>query len=190
MKAPTFTRKVLTPTDFAASSAGFLRALVKTFPYRIHTGLTEEATAAMMLDASAPHRYGERERERKAKHNNGLLAAGQSERIDARATRRFQPRALEMQTKSRNAPTVLKTKNLVESVYEELYRRISEGELEAGEKVVIDQLARSFGISLGSIREALARLNAERMVTYERNKGYRIAQAPDATELAELSMLA
>ena len=60
------------------------------------------------------------------------------------------------------------------------------GELREGEKIVLLELAHEFGTSMIPLREALARLTAERLVTYEPNKGFRVAPAPDADEIAYL----
>ena len=60
------------------------------------------------------------------------------------------------------------------------------GELHEGEKVNLADLARELGTSIIPIREALARLSAERLVIYEPNKGFRVAPAPDAEEIANL----
>jgi DNA-binding GntR family transcriptional regulator len=45
---------------------------------------------------------------------------------------------------------------------------------------------RQFGTSLIPIREALARLHAEGLVTFERNKGYRVAPQPTMNDLRRL----
>lgn len=60
------------------------------------------------------------------------------------------------------------------------------GELREGEKVNLTDLARELGTSIIPIREALARLSAERLVIYEPNKGFRVAPTPDAEEIANL----
>jgi DNA-binding GntR family transcriptional regulator len=60
------------------------------------------------------------------------------------------------------------------------------GELREGEKIVLSELANEFGTSMIPLREALARLTAERLVTYEPNKGFRVAPAPDSDEIAYL----
>jgi DNA-binding GntR family transcriptional regulator len=76
--------------------------------------------------------------------------------------------------------------SLVELAHDEIQRRILAGELKHGEKLVIDQLAREFGTSLIPVREALARMNAERLVTFEANRGYRVSPPPDPDELRQL----
>src|SRR5438128_1842602 len=81
---------------------------------------------------------------------------------------------------------MLRRTSLVELAHDELHRRITNGTLAEGDRLVIDQLAREFGTSLIPVREALARLRAERLVTFEPNKGYRVAPAPDAVEIERL----
>ncbi|MBZ0148266.1 MAG: GntR family transcriptional regulator [Pseudorhodoplanes sp.] len=76
--------------------------------------------------------------------------------------------------------------SLVDAAHEELHRRITDGLLVDGERIVIDQLARELSISLIPVREALARLHAEGLVTFERNKGYRVAARPTVGELRRL----
>ncbi len=76
--------------------------------------------------------------------------------------------------------------SLVDIAHEELHRRITDGLLVDGDRIVIDQLARELSISLIPVREALARLHAEGLVTFERNKGYRVAPRPSPSELRRL----
>ncbi|PVE24934.1 hypothetical protein DC522_08420 [Microvirga sp. KLBC 81] len=76
--------------------------------------------------------------------------------------------------------------SLVDMAHEELLRRITDGLLADGDRIVIDQLARDLSISLIPVREALARLHAEGLVTFERNKGYRVAPRPSVSELRRL----
>jgi DNA-binding GntR family transcriptional regulator len=80
----------------------------------------------------------------------------------------------------------LRKSNLVTLAHTEIHRRIMVGELREGEKIVLLDLAQEFGTSMIPLREALARLTAERLVTYEPNKGFRVAPAPDADEIAHL----
>lgn len=76
--------------------------------------------------------------------------------------------------------------SLVDLAHDELLRLIADGELADGERIVIDRFARSHGTSLIPVREALARLHAEGLVTFERNKGYRVAPRPTLEELERL----
>jgi len=80
----------------------------------------------------------------------------------------------------------LRTASLVTLAYERLQEEIVSGELQQGARLVIDELARQFGSSPIPVREALVRLHAERLVTFEPNKGYRVAPKPDPVELEHL----
>lgn len=86
----------------------------------------------------------------------------------------------------RKPPLAARRRSLVDLVHEEIHKRITDGGLAIGQRLVIDQLAEEFGTSLIPVREALARLNAERLVTFEANKGYRVAPAPDQLELRQM----
>jgi DNA-binding GntR family transcriptional regulator len=74
-------------------------------------------------------------------------------------------------------------RSFVDRIHDELHRMITEGKLGDGERLVIDRLARQFGTSLIPVREALARLKAEGLITMEHNKGYRVAPAPSTDQL-------
>lgn len=76
--------------------------------------------------------------------------------------------------------------NLVDLIHEELRRRITDRVLIADQRLVIDQLAAEFGTSLIPVREAMARLHAERLLVHEANKGYRVAPGPGADEMRNL----
>ena len=76
--------------------------------------------------------------------------------------------------------------SLVEQAVELLHQRIVDGVLPAGSRLVIDQLAREFGISLVPIREALARLHAEKLVEHSPNRGYRVAQRLSSVDIRKL----
>ena len=90
----------------------------------------------------------------------------------------------EKSRKTGSAP--LRKSNLVSLSYSEIHRRIMVGELTEGVKINLLELADEFGTSMIPLREALARLTAERLVIYEPNKGFRVAPAPDAGEIAYL----
>lgn len=85
-----------------------------------------------------------------------------------------------------NERTVLRKANLAALAHDEIKRRITVGKLGEGEKVVLGELAREFGTSIIPIREALARLSAERLVIYEPNKGFRVAAALNPEDIAYL----
>ena len=76
--------------------------------------------------------------------------------------------------------------SLVDLAHDELHRLITDGGLGDGERIVIDQFAKILGTSLIPVREALARLHAEGLVTFERNKGYRVALRPTHDQLRQL----
>ena len=65
-------------------------------------------------------------------------------------------------------------------------RQILAGEVPAGDRVVIERLARHHGVSRTPIREALARLHAEGLVEFEPNRGYRAARLPSDEDIDTL----
>lgn len=69
----------------------------------------------------------------------------------------------------------LEPSSLASQAYERLLSEIADGHFEDNERLVIDDIARQYGTSLIPVREALARLNAQRLVEYVKNKGYRVA---------------
>lgn len=73
---------------------------------------------------------------------------------------------------------MLSVSSLVDQAYELLYSRIADGVLAPGDRLVISTLAQEFGTSTIPIREALARLHANRLVSFEQFRGYRVASAP------------
>jgi DNA-binding GntR family transcriptional regulator len=75
---------------------------------------------------------------------------------------------------------------LADAIYEQLKERIMEQVFQAGERLNIDALAADLKVSPTPIREALARLAAERMVTVEAYKGYAINQPLNARQVADL----
>jgi DNA-binding GntR family transcriptional regulator len=83
-------------------------------------------------------------------------------------------------------PGLIRSRSLVDLAHEEIHKRITNGTIKQGERLIIDALAQEFGTSLIPVREALARLHAERLVSFEANKGYRVAAPPDALELHDL----
>ena len=76
--------------------------------------------------------------------------------------------------------------SLVDRAHEELSRRIADGVLAPGERLVIDRLAVEFDTSLIPVREALARLRAEGLVTSEPNRGYRVSPAPTPRQIEQM----
>lgn len=70
------------------------------------------------------------------------------------------------------------TASLVDKAYQEIRRGILSGQFAPGDRLVIDTLARDLGVSLGPVREALARLLSDRMAEFEPNRGYRVSPMP------------
>jgi DNA-binding GntR family transcriptional regulator len=73
-----------------------------------------------------------------------------------------------------------------EIAYIELKRQIVDGALAEGARVIIDSIADQLGTSIVPVREALTRLHAEGLVTFERNKGYRVAPKPTAIQVSKM----
>jgi DNA-binding GntR family transcriptional regulator len=71
--------------------------------------------------------------------------------------------------------------SLAAQVYDDLRRRITEQHLVDGARLAVIPLAADFGISPTPVREALARLHADGLVTLAPNRGYRVSAGPDAT---------
>lgn len=62
-----------------------------------------------------------------------------------------------------------------ELVYRELRGHILSGRYVAGYRLVLDQIARQFGVSTVPVREAVRRLEAEKLVTFTRNVGAEVS---------------
>ncbi len=77
-----------------------------------------------------------------------------------------------------------------DGVYQELRRRILTGELIAGYRLVIDALAREFGVSPIPVREAIRRLEAEDLVDFHPNVGAQVSRIDEQTYEEVLSVKA
>ena len=66
-------------------------------------------------------------------------------------------------------------KTIVEAVYQDLRRRILTGALSPGAQLKFAPLRVAFGVSMGSLREALTRLAAERLVVNIGQQGFKVA---------------
>ncbi|MFC7405694.1 GntR family transcriptional regulator [Georgenia alba] len=75
---------------------------------------------------------------------------------------------------------------MAERVYETLLSRILSPDLKPGERITIDAVARSLGVSQTPIREALHRLDNEGLVVRTHNSGYRVAEPMNREEFEEL----
>lgn len=72
--------------------------------------------------------------------------------------------------------------SLVDRLVEALRDLIITGTLEPGSHIGIRKIADSYGVSMIPVREALARLLPSRLVRVENNRGYFVADRPDASE--------
>jgi DNA-binding GntR family transcriptional regulator len=77
-------------------------------------------------------------------------------------------------------------RTLSDQTYEALKERILDQTLEPGARLNIDSLSRELGVSSSPIREALARLEAEKLVVSELYSGYAVAPKPSGVYLADL----
>jgi DNA-binding GntR family transcriptional regulator len=68
--------------------------------------------------------------------------------------------------------------SLSDLTYETLKERILDRKLAPGDRLNIDALTRSLGVSSSPVREALVRLEAERLVVLELYAGYSVAPHP------------
>ncbi|MCB1882841.1 MAG: FCD domain-containing protein [Geminicoccaceae bacterium] len=76
--------------------------------------------------------------------------------------------------------------NLTVGAYRNLRSAIISCRFRPGEKLVISDLCKALGVSLGAVREALSRLATEGLVTAEPQKGFRVAPISEA-ELQDLT---
>jgi DNA-binding GntR family transcriptional regulator len=65
---------------------------------------------------------------------------------------------------------------LAQTLVEEISQRIVRGEYRPGERLIEADLAADFGVGRGSIREALRRLEANRYVSFEPNRGAMVSR--------------
>lgn len=60
--------------------------------------------------------------------------------------------------------------------YEAILEGIQHGTFEPGQRLVLDAIGKDLGVSVVPVREAIRRLEAEGLVTFERNVGARVAR--------------
>ncbi|MCL8208167.1 MAG: GntR family transcriptional regulator [Actinomycetia bacterium] len=77
-----------------------------------------------------------------------------------------------------------------EEVYQELRRRITEGRYPPGTRLVMEQLAREFGVSTIPVREAGRRLEAEGFLVHTRHVGFEVVALDDRAYGETLETLA
>jgi DNA-binding GntR family transcriptional regulator len=82
----------------------------------------------------------------------------------------------------KNSRALVKT-TLSEQTYEALKSRILDQELAPGARLNIDSLSKELEVSSSPIREALARLEAERLIVSELYSGYSVAPQPTLAHL-------
>jgi DNA-binding GntR family transcriptional regulator len=80
----------------------------------------------------------------------------------------------------------LQRTSLSDQTYEALKERILDRRLAPGERLNIDALTRALGVSSSPVREALVRLEAERLVVLELYSGYTVAPHPTRDYLNQL----
>jgi len=69
---------------------------------------------------------------------------------------------------------------LASTLTAQLREAILDGRMAPGEKLHLDELRTSYGVSLSPLREALSRLGAEGLVQMEDQRGYRVAPVSEA----------
>lgn len=77
-----------------------------------------------------------------------------------------------------------------EAAYALLHQRITEGTFSPGYRLVLGTIASELGCSVVPVREAIRRLEAEGLVTFERNVGATVAAADSALYLHTMQTLA
>lgn len=89
-----------------------------------------------------------------------------------------------MTTAAAPARRVIRAQSLVGSIVDEMRQRIMGGGYRAGEKLNIRRLSDELGVSATPVREALAKLEADGILTFRENVGYRVQDAPTDEEFA------
>ncbi|WP_413739414.1 GntR family transcriptional regulator [Sodalis sp. RH14] len=80
---------------------------------------------------------------------------------------------------------MLQHESISHKVYELLKQEIISNQLKSGERLIVKNLSVRFGVSGIPVREALFRLAAEKLILLEHNKGFRVADKPDARDIAQ-----
>ncbi len=82
-------------------------------------------------------------------------------------------------------PPPVRSRNLVAQLTEHMRYRILSGGFAAGERLNIRSLSDGYGVSVTPMREALAKLSTEGLVSFRENAGYRVKEAPTDLEYAQ-----
>lgn len=82
-------------------------------------------------------------------------------------------------------------KSLRDEIYEKVKENITHGLLSPGERLIEDQLAKTFNASRSPVREALRLLESEGLIKFERNKGITVSKLSikEVEEIYELRWL-
>ncbi|MFW3386399.1 UNVERIFIED_CONTAM: GntR family transcriptional regulator [Kocuria sp. CPCC 205274] len=91
---------------------------------------------------------------------------------------------------SGNEATTSAPRSKSEQAYEALQARITAGELAPGHRLVLSSLATELGFSTVPVREAIRRLEAEGLVTFEKNVGATVAPVDTTLYLHTMQTLA
>ena len=83
----------------------------------------------------------------------------------------------------------VQTQSLADLAYTQLLEGIASGHFKESDRIVIDTVAEELGMSRIPVREALARLHAQRLLEYERNKGYTVLPKDDYTVLFQARLI-
>jgi DNA-binding GntR family transcriptional regulator len=81
---------------------------------------------------------------------------------------------------------VVRPARLGDVVYDELLDRLLSQEIPPGERISVDEMVRKLGVSQTPIREALARLEAQGLVTSTHLVGYRAQPRPTKAQFQEI----
>jgi DNA-binding GntR family transcriptional regulator len=73
-----------------------------------------------------------------------------------------------------------------EMLYERFKQCIIDRQWLPGQQLNIDRLAREYNVSITPVREALARLAADKLVVATQHRGYTVAPPPSTARMAEL----
>ncbi len=83
----------------------------------------------------------------------------------------------------------VQSQSLADLAYTQLLEGIASGHFQEDDRIVIDTVAEELGMSRIPVREALARLHAQRLLEYERNKGYRVLPKDNHTVLFQARLI-
>ena len=83
-------------------------------------------------------------------------------------------------------PLMPQRRALVDDVYDAVLSLLMDRAVQPGSRVSIDGVSRQLDVSPTPVREALARLESEGLITKEAGKGYRAAELLDAEGLRQL----